>query len=663
MIVALCLTVSPQASFALESDNSPSDQAEVDPTLAEAPDRPVGGWSPVELVYIPESSDAPSEPRLKSRLFNAPSSAADSVLTQGISEVGYNGLETDNQRELYDLIDSAETVFMNSGIDLTHDEDGNYIIGKVSFTACGIAHLDDAIEAFYAYDYDHPGYYWISNTLGYTSNNLFLLVDEEYSTGAARARVTEMVSSGVKAYVASAEEGANTLEKIAIVHDKIVNDVDYAQNNSGQPETAKWAHSVHGVFDPEYRQVVCEGYAEAFSLIMNYMRIPNYFITGQAGSGGYGGNGGHAWNAVSTDGGETYLYMDLTWDDEGDDGYSYNYFGMPAADFEKQHFKDIPTASGSSWLYDTPGPYSDSFENTYYNQGGFYYDGSIDAEIFASNAAEKASRNGDFVSILVPDKASLYSVAEAMGNEDIFYSDEPNLPYVTYEGVEYFYYIFRLRDHVHNWGDPKYTWSTDYTKVTASRICLAPHCDVKKESETVYTTSELLEPATCKDGKTKYTAVFGNNAFTAQTKEVSFPTATGHEYVHYKKAAGLLRNGAEYDYCKYCKVKKNVKTLKGYAGYYVKSLKVVTGRKSFTVKWAKQSVANRKKFDGYQIRYSLKSSMAGSKYVKAAKTSKYKKISKLKKNKKYYVQVRTFTIKDGKTYYSKWSAKKKVTTN
>ena len=138
--------------------------------------------------------------------------------------------------------------------------------------------------------------------------------------------------------------------------------------------------------------------------------------------------------------------------------------------------------------------------------------------------------------------------------------------------------------------------------------------------------------------------------------------ATGeHTWQHVVGKAGLLKNGSEYDQCTVCKIKKNVKTLTGYATYYVKSLKVAKASKAFTVKWAKQSTANQKKFNGYQIRYSLKSNMSGAKYVKAAKSSKSKKISKLKKKTKYYVQVRTYTVKNGKTFYSKWSAKKSVT--
>ena len=136
----------------------------------------------------------------------------------------------------------------------------------------------------------------------------------------------------------------------------------------------------------------------------------------------------------------------------------------------------------------------------------------------------------------------------------------------------------------------------------------------------------------------------------------------GHAWIECEESAGLLRNGKIFDYCLMCGKTQNVKTLAGYATYYVKSLKVTKAKKAFTVKWAKQSAANQKKFNGYQIRYSLKSNMAGAKYVKAAKSSKSKKISKLLKKKKYYVQVRTYTVKNGKTFYSKWSAKKAVKT-
>ncbi len=66
---------------------------------------------------------------------------------------------------------------------------------------------------------------------------------------------------------------------------------------------------------------------------------------------------------------------------------------------------------------------------------------------------------------------------------------------------------------------------------------------------------------------------------------------------------------------------------------------------------------------GYQIRYSLKSSMSGAKAVliKSNKTLK-KTVSNLKAKKKYYVQIRTYKTVKGVRYYSKWSTKMSVTT-
>lgn len=66
---------------------------------------------------------------------------------------------------------------------------------------------------------------------------------------------------------------------------------------------------------------------------------------------------------------------------------------------------------------------------------------------------------------------------------------------------------------------------------------------------------------------------------------------------------------------------------------------------------------------GYQLRYSTSEDMNGAKTVTIAdNTICRKQITKLKAKQKYYVQVRTYTIKDGKKYYSAWSQAKMVVT-
>lgn len=118
--------------------------------------------------------------------------------------------------------------------------------------------------------------------------------------------------------------------------------------------------------------------------------------------------------------------------------------------------------------------------------------------------------------------------------------------------------------------------------------------------------------------------------------------ANGHDWKHIVKAAQLLKNGEEYDICDTCKSVENKKTLYGWSNSYLKGLKVKKGKKSFTVKWKKQSKKVRKNFTGYQIRYSTNSDMSGAKLVTVKNTKSSKKISKLKSKTKYYVQVRTY---------------------
>ena len=126
--------------------------------------------------------------------------------------------------------------------------------------------------------------------------------------------------------------------------------------------------------------------------------------------------------------------------------------------------------------------------------------------------------------------------------------------------------------------------------------------------------------------------------------------------------AGYLYNGKNIITCAVCGELLDEEPIPGYSNYYVKSFKVSKASKAFVAKWKKQSKSNQKKFNGYQIRYATDADFTDVKYATAGKSSKSKKIKKLKKKTKYYVQVRTYTVKDGIKYYSKWSPLKKVTT-
>ena len=80
-----------------------------------------------------------------------------------------------------------------------------------------------------------------------------------------------------------------------------------------------------------------------------------------------------------------------------------------------------------------------------------------------------------------------------------------------------------------DWKEPTYSWSKDYSSVTAKRVSRVDSSVV--EEETVATTSNKTKDASCdSDGEIVYTAVFKNAAFGTQTKKVTIDKL-GHDWV------------------------------------------------------------------------------------------------------------------------------------
>ncbi len=74
----------------------------------------------------------------------------------------------------------------------------------------------------------------------------------------------------------------------------------------------------------------------------------------------------------------------------------------------------------------------------------------------------------------------------------------------------------------HDWDVPTYVWAEDNSMVTASRVC--KNDETHEETETVDTTFTVIQDATTEaDGFGIYSAVFLNEAFGEQTKEVVIP--------------------------------------------------------------------------------------------------------------------------------------------
>lgn len=108
-------------------------------------------------------------------------------------------------------------------------------------------------------------------------------------------------------------------EKELFIHDALVNAVDYSidEDEDYTPQGAL----LRG-------EAACEGYAEAFNLLLRLSGIPSSTVSGDA------DGGPHEWNIVNIDG--VYSLVDLTWDDQA--GYmSHTYFNITEEMMGRDH--------------------------------------------------------------------------------------------------------------------------------------------------------------------------------------------------------------------------------------------------------------------------------------------------------------------------------------
>jgi len=78
---------------------------------------------------------------------------------------------------------------------------------------------------------------------------------------------------------------------------------------------------------------VCQGYAEAYELLLEEAGITAHLVRGKAEYNG----GGHAWNIAKIDG--SWYQFDPTWDEAGN-GSTHNYFGLCDAAMRSDHIQE-----------------------------------------------------------------------------------------------------------------------------------------------------------------------------------------------------------------------------------------------------------------------------------------------------------------------------------
>lgn len=141
----------------------------------------------------------------------------------------------------------------------------------------------------------------------------------------------------IKNNIISKTTGKDRVEQIKIVHDYLVDTVEY------DLEAGSNIYNIYGTLID--KRAVCEGYARAFKYILDDLEIPTIIACGLA-KNSAGVTETHAWNYVQLENGQWYA-IDVTWDDPViigsgiiSDSIKYQYFLKGANKFFEDHFED-----------------------------------------------------------------------------------------------------------------------------------------------------------------------------------------------------------------------------------------------------------------------------------------------------------------------------------
>ena len=282
-------------------------------------------------------------------------------------EYGYESLsKLQNAASLLDFYNELDLVVsdfhdsLNDANMKKNDENNTYYLAEVVYSDNGIS-TDEAFAVYSAYMKDHPLYYWMSKQITYTNDYLSLIVDSEYADGEVREEINISIYNKVKEYVEYLNGETNIYNITLGLHDVIIEGANYAYMPDGKtPSRETSANNILGVLIEG--KGVCESYAKAFQLILNYCGIDNIYVTGYAGEA-------HGWNLVQLDDGRWYWY-DLTWDDQAEFmlGVSHNYFCVSNSDlvdwkdggaagsktFLDDHTPAVSTSVGINYAYPLP---------------------------------------------------------------------------------------------------------------------------------------------------------------------------------------------------------------------------------------------------------------------------------------------------------------------
>lgn len=540
-------------------------------------------------------------------------SAAYRAVWDSYSTNYYYNLLSKDQKDLWDKLDAMCYAYLTGTETLTRKD--RYIDRKTGnmfdyYYTKSVAYAPSmsstmAYNTAFLFYLSNPQYYFLQAIIDAGYGFAYLTVNQSFANGVSRQRATKGVQSIINDWVAQIQQEETDWDKEKRIHDMICEKVVY-DDNYLSPSPNPYNQTVYSVFCTD--STVCAGYSQAMQLLCNAVGIDCGVVTSRD----------HEWNVVRLNG--TWYYVDITWDDE-DGGYVYDFFNR------------------SSAAYDSFGSYSREMHTLEPIWAGYAPAVTYDSQAFGEDPG----------TIHIPDTSLAAPKITSAGSKAVITAPLGSTIYYTTNGGEpsaAFTKASRYTGPIPLFGTTTVkaiAVSNGYFDSDVVALSIVPRYTV-----TFYANGGYIGTPG-KSADIRSGLLYQANAGSAPT-----PKRSGYAFMGWysspsggSRLTGSVKATADLTfYARWAKVQPKKVSISS-----VKNKK----KKSFFIKIKAVGTAA-----GYQIRYSLKKSMASSK--KKNLSGNTLTVGKLKKGKTYYVQARMYQVESvsGKKKYGSWSKAKTV---
>lgn len=217
--------------------------------------------------------------------------------------------------------------------------------GSTRITAAELRVVMDA----YRRDYAH--HFWLGNGYSYSYDGtyIFSVTPSYLMVGEALETAKAAFEAKIQSVLDGIKSSMTQQEKALYIHDTLAGMITYTASAAN-------AHNAYGALVEG--ECVCEGYAEAYQVLLHRVGIQSFLAIGDGYSGGSWG--GHEWNYVRLGG--KYYQTDLTWDDQGKNLY-HAYYNLTDSMMLEDHRLDATEYAL---------PICNSLEDNYFYDSGAY---------------------------------------------------------------------------------------------------------------------------------------------------------------------------------------------------------------------------------------------------------------------------------------------------